>query len=179
MVSGRCKTLVKDELQKLGFLSFTVSLGEAEVDDEITACRYNQIREALAKSGFGLLEDKKSILVERIKNTVITIVHYSEEPLMHNLSAYLTGRLDYDYTYMSNLFSEKLGITIEKFYIKHKIERAKELLVYNEHSLTEIAFILHYRSVAHLSNQFKKIVGLTPSRFKKQQKNQLILLEDI
>jgi YesN/AraC family two-component response regulator len=171
--------LVNDELQKLGFLSFTVSLGEAEINEEISALQYNQLRQALVKSGFGLLEDKKSILVEKIKNAIITLVHYSEELLVYNLSAYLIARLDYDYTYMSNLFSEKMGITIEKFYIKHKIERAKELLIYDEHSLTEIAFILQYRSVAHLSGQFKKIVGLTPSCFKKQQDKKRTFLEDI
>jgi AraC-like DNA-binding protein len=166
MVSIRCKMLVEDEMIKLGFHSFTVDLGEVQIKEDISPHLYDQIRQALEKAGFELLEDKKNILIERIKNAIIAIIHYSKDPLVHNLSAYLSAQLDYDYTYMSNLFSEKLGITIEKFYICHKIERVKELLIYDELTLTEIAFRLHYSSVAHLSNQFKKITGLTPSSFK-------------
>lgn len=179
MVSLRCNRLVEDEIRKLGFHAFAVQLGEAEIKEEVSPHRYDQIKQALEGSGFELLEDKKNILVERIKNVIISIIHHSEEPLAHNLSAYLSALLDYDYTYMSNLFSEKLGITIEKFYIKHKIERAKELLIYGELSLTEIAYRLHYSSVGHLSNQFKKVTGLTPSGFKKLEDKDRSFLEDI
>ena len=179
MVSLRCKMVVTEELKKIGFQNATVSLGEAEINGDISAWQYNQIRQALEKSGFELLEDKKSILVQKIKNTIIDIVHYSEEPLIQNLSVYLSARLDYDYIYLSNLFSEQLGVTIENFYIHHKIERAKELLIYGELTLTEIAFKLHYCNVAHLSNQFKKITGFSPSDFKKRKDKTRSFLEDI
>ena len=112
------------------------------------------------------MDDKKSILVERIKNSIIELVHYSEEQIMVNLSDYLSKELNYDYTYLANLFSEVKGITIEKYYLAHKIEKVKELIVYDELTLTEISYRMHYSSVAHLSNQFKKITGLTPTHFK-------------
>jgi AraC-like DNA-binding protein len=179
MVSLRCKMLVKDELKKLGFHSFTVELGEAVIDEDISPEQYNRIRRALEASGFGIVEDKKRVLVEKIKSTIISIVHHSDEPLIQNLSSHLSATLSYDYTYMSNLFSDHLGITIEKFYISHKIERAKELLIYGELSLTDIAFALNYSSVAHLSAQFKKVTGLTPTAFKKQKDKKRTFLEDI
>jgi YesN/AraC family two-component response regulator len=179
MVSLRCKMVVTEELKKIGFHSATVGLGEAEINEEISAQHYNQIRQALERSGFELLEDRKSILIQKIKNVIIDIVHYSEEPLVHNLSVYLSARLDYDYIYLSNLFSEQTGVTIEKFYIHHKIERVKELLTYEELTLTEIALKLHYCSVAHLSNQFKKVTGLSPTGFKKRKDKTRSFLEDI
>jgi len=179
MVSLRCKMLVAEELKKIGFNNATVGLGEAEINEPISAGHYNEISQALGKSGFELLEDKKSILVHKIKNVIIEVVHYSEEPLRHTFSVYLSTRLDYDYVYLSNLFSEHFGVTIEKFYIHHKIERAKELLRYDELTLTEIAFKLDYCSVAHLSNQFKKITGLSPTNFKKRKDKARTLLEDI
>lgn len=179
MVSPRCKMIVKDQLEKLGFHIVQVSLGEAEILENLTTGQRQHLRQMLAQSGLEELADKKGILIQKIKNTIISVVHYSEEPLTQNLSTYLSTQLDYDYTYLSNLFSEELGITIEKFYISHKIERAKELLLYNELTLTQIAFKLHYKTVAHLSNQFKKVTGITPSCFKKQGGINRFLLEDL
>jgi AraC-like DNA-binding protein len=139
----------------------------------------DQLDVALRKAGLMLMDDKKSILVEKIKGAVIELVHYTEEQIKTNLSDYLSEKLNYDYTYLANLFSEVKGITIEKFYLTHKIERVKELIVYDELNLSEIAYKLHYSSVAHLSNQFKKITGLTPSYFKKLKHKRRGTLEDV
>lgn len=125
------------------------------------------------------MDDKKSVLIQRIKNIIIELVHYTEEPLVVNFSVFLSEKLQHDYTYMANLFSEVQGTTIEKFIIAHKIERVKELLVYNELNLTEIAYQMHYSSVAHLSAQFKKVTGLTPSHFKKLKGIRRNMLEDM
>ena len=169
MVSLRCKMLVKSELEKLHLTYSLVELGEAEVTENLTKDQYQQLREALLVSGLELMEDKKSILIEKIKNIVVEMVHYSDEPPTTNFSEYLSEKLDYDYNYLSNLFSEVKGTTIGHYIIAHKIERAKELLMYNELTLSEIAHKLHYSSVSHLSNQFKKVTGLTPSFFKKMK----------
>ena len=169
MVSLRCKTIVENELKKLGFPDADVDLGVVEIKEEVSQEQYDQIRQMLRQEGFELLEDKKLILVQRIKSTVIAIVNHTDEPLVYNLSALLSRQLDYDYTYMSNLFSEHLGITIEKFYIANKIERVKELLLRDELTLTEIADKMLYSSVGHLSNQFKKVTGVTPSDFKRNE----------
>lgn len=179
MVCIRCKMLVKDELTKLGLHYTMVELGEAEIMGNISAAQYDQLKLSLLKSGLELMDDKKSVIIQKIKNLIIDLVHYSEEPLTINLSAYLSQKLNYDYTYMANLFSEVQGVTIEKFFISHKIERVKELLVYNELSLTEIAYQMHYSSVAHLSNQFKKVTGLTPSYFKNLKNKRRSALEDL
>ncbi len=125
-----------------------------------------QFRAALLTSGLELMDDKKTALIQKIKTIIIELIHYSEDPLSINLSVYLAEKLQHDYTYLANLFSEVQGTTIEKFYISHKIERVKELLVYNELTLAEIAYKMHYSSVAHLCTQFKKVTGLTPSHFK-------------
>jgi YesN/AraC family two-component response regulator len=162
--------VVKEELTKLGYHYISVELGEVEVIESVSDQQHELIRLALLKSGLELMDDKKSILIQKIKNVIIELVHYSEEPLTINFSEYLSKKLNYDYTYLANLFSEVQGTTIEKFLIAHKIERVKELLVYNELNLTEIAYQMHYSSVAHLSAQFKKVTGLTPSHFK-QLKN--------
>ena len=161
--------IVKSELEKLGLHFVKVELGEAEIMEDISPKQLAELNIALKKSGLELMDDKKSILIEKIKKVIIELVHYSDldEPLNINFSTYLSKKLNYDYTYLSNLFSEVQGTTIEHFLIIHKIERVKELLVYDELSLTEIAYKLHYSSVAHLSTQFKKITGLTPSHFKK------------
>jgi AraC-like DNA-binding protein len=151
-----------------------VELGEAEVMDNVSGPKYKQIRIALSALGLQLIDDKKSMLIEKIKHVIIEMVHYSDEQLKTNFSEYLCKKLQYDYTYLANIFSEAEGITIEKFIIAHKIERAKELMVYDELNLTEIAWKLHYSSVGHLSNQFKKVTGLTPSFFKQlKQKNRI------
>ncbi len=165
MVSNRCKMLVKDELKKLG-LHYIVNMGEADIMEDITSEQREQIRIALRESGLELMDDKKAVLIERIKTVIIEMVHYTDELPKTNFSDYLSEKLNHDYTYLANLFSEVEGTTIEKFIISHKIERVKELIIYDEVNLTEIAWIMHYSSVAHLSNQFKKVTGLTPSHFK-------------
>jgi YesN/AraC family two-component response regulator len=171
--------VVKAELSKIGLQYTTVELGEAEILDTITAKQHDQLREALSKSGLELMDDKKSVLIEKIKKIIVELVHYSEEPLRVNLSVHLSRKLNYDYTYLANLFSEVQGTTIEKFFISHKIERVKELLVYNELNLTEIAYLMHYSSVAHLSAQFKKVTGLTPSHFKALKDKRRNMLENL
>ncbi len=179
MVCIRCKMVVKDELTKLGLHYTMVELGEAEVTENLSAAQRDQIKMALFRSGLELMDDRKSVLIERIKNVLIELIHYSEEPLAINLSEYLSKKLNHDYTYLANLFSEVQGMTIEKFFIAHKIERVKELLVYNELTLTEIAYKMHYSSVAHLSTQFKKVTGLTPSHFKQLKDKRRYMLEDM
>jgi len=179
MVCIRCKMVVKEELAKLGIHYTVVELGEVEIMENISAGQHDQIKIALLKSGLELMDDKKSILIEKIKNVIIESVHYSEEPLTINFSQLLSQKLNHDYTYLANLFSEVQGTTIEKFLIAHKIERVKELLVYNELNLTEIAWRMHYSSVAHLSTQFKKVTGLTPSHFKQLREKRRSMLEDL
>ncbi len=179
MVCIRCKMLVKDELVKLGIQPISVDLGETEIMDSVSADTWLTIKTNLLKWGLELMDDKKSILIQKVKNVIIELVHYSEEPLSVNLSVYLADKLNHDYTYLSNLFSEAQGTTIEKFFILHKIERVKELLVYDELTLTEIAFRLHYSSVSHLSTQFKKTTGLTPSYFRQLKDKRRSMLEDL
>lgn len=166
MVCNRCKTVVKTELEKLGLHYIIVELGEAEVFEEISVAQLHKLDTALRKTGLELMDDNKTILVERIKTIIIELIHYSDDQIKVNLSDYLSDKLNHNYTYLSNLFTEVKGTTIEKYYLSHKIEKVKELLVYDELNLTEIALKLHYSSVAHLSNQFKKMTGLTPSHFK-------------
>jgi YesN/AraC family two-component response regulator len=173
MVCIRCKMLVKDELTKLGISYTSVELGEAQIDTELSPSQYDKIKSALLVSGLELMDDKKSILIQNIKKIIIELVHYSEEPLDISFSRYLARKLGHDYAYLSNLFSGSQGISIEKFLIAHKIERVKELLVYESLSLTEIAYRMHYSSVAQLSTQFKKVTGLTPSYFKQLKVNRL------
>ncbi len=179
MVSIRCKMIVEEELLKLGIQYFFVKLGEAETIENISPSLYQQVKVALLASGLEVLDDRKRILVESIKNIIIDMVHYSDEQISMNFSNYLSKQLHYDYTYLANIFSELEGIPIEKFIISHKIERVKELIIYNELTLTEIAWKLHYSSVGHLSNQFKKVTGLSPSYYKKQKHNRRILLENV
>jgi AraC-like DNA-binding protein len=158
--------VVKSELEKLGLHYLTVDLGEAEIMESPSAEQLSLLNIALKKSGLELMENKKSILVEKIKLIIIELVHYNDEHLKINFSVYLSKKLNLNYTYLANLFTEVKGTTIEQFYLAHKIEKVKELLVYDELNLSEIAWKLHYSSVAHLSNQFKKITGLTPTHFK-------------
>ena len=159
--------MVKHELEKLGLHFTNIELGMVEIKEEIDEELLNTLKSNLKISGLELMDDNKSILVDRIKNVIIEMIHYSEEIPKVNYSDYIAEKLDYDYTYLSNLFSEVKGITIQHFIIKHKIERAKELILYNELNLTEIAYKLNYSSVSHLSNQFKKVTGHTPSYYKK------------
>ncbi|MHA7110319.1 helix-turn-helix domain-containing protein [Sunxiuqinia elliptica] len=179
MVCIRCQMVVKAELEKLGLKYTYVKIGEVNIIGNIAPERLKQLGAALKKSGLCLMDDKKSILVEKVKLAIIELTHYSEDQLKINLSDYLSEKLNYDYTYLANLFSEVKGITIEKFYLTHKIERVKELIVYDELNLTEIAYKMHYSSVSHLSNQFKKITGLPPSHFKKLKNKRRKTLENV
>ncbi len=179
MVCIRCQIVVKSELEKLGLPYRNVKIGEADVIGNILPEQLEQLDVALRKSGLLVMDSKKSVLVEKIKTAIIELVHYSEEQIKVNLSDYLSEKLNYDYTYLANLFSEVKGITIEKFYLTHKIEKVKELIVYDELNLSEIAYKMHYSSVAHLSNQFKKYTGLTPTHFKKLKNKRRETLEDV
>ena len=173
MVSLRCKMVVKDELKSLGLNYVILDLGMVEILENITLLQRKELKENLLRSGLELLDDKKSILIDKIKNVIVEMIHYSDELPSQNYSDYISERLQYDYNYLSGIFSEVKGITIQQFIIIHKIEKAKELLLYDELTLTEISYKLHYSSVAHLSNQFKKITGLSPSFYKqlKQKRN--------
>ncbi|MCX6252350.1 MAG: helix-turn-helix transcriptional regulator [Bacteroidetes bacterium] len=181
MVCIRCRMVVKSELKKLGLHYTTVELGEVEILEDISPEQMERLAVGLRKTGLELMDDKKSILVEKIKMIIVELVHYSDddEQIKINLSNYLSEKLNHNYTYLANLFSEVKGTTIENFYLAHKIEKVKELLVYDELSLTEIAYKLHYSSVAHLSNQFKKITGLTPSHFKSLKNKRRSTLENM
>jgi len=179
MVSLRCKLIVKSELEKMRLHFTVVELGEVEIMENLSGEQQKQLKTSLLSFGLELLEDKKSMLIERIKTIIIEMIHYTDDPPLLNFSAYLSEKLNYDYNYLSNLFSEVKGTTIEHFIIAHKIERAKELLIYNQLTLTEIAEKLHYSNVAHLSNQFKKVTGLTPTFFKKMKHKRLTALENL
>ncbi len=179
MVSHCCKLMVKEELNKLGLKAYNIELGEVEVDGDITPELFEKIKAALLKQGHELMEDKKSIQIEKIKNVIIEMIHYSDEPPEIKYSEFLSQKLDNDYTYLSNLFSEVTGVTIQQFIITHKIERVKELIIYNELNLKEIAYKLHYSSVGHLSNQFKKITGLSPIFYKALKKKRRISIENV
>ena len=179
MVSNRCKITVKAELRKLGLHFVVVDLGEVEIMEDISMAQREQLKKALSESGIELMDDKKAVLIGKIKNTIIEMVHYPGEIIKKKFSVHISEKLNYDYTYLSNLFSEVQGMTIAQFIISHKIERIKELIIYDELSITEIAFKMNYSSVAHLSNQFKKETGLTPSHFKNLKDKQRTPIEDI
>jgi AraC-like DNA-binding protein len=170
---------VKEELEKLNLNYISVDLGVVEVQDNITDEQIEMFANRLMKGGLELLDDKKNILVEKIKNVIIEMIHFSDELPKVNDSDYISEKLNYDYTYLSNTFSDVKGMTIQKYIIMNKIERVKELLLYDELSLTEIAWKLNYSSVAHLSNQFKKITGLTPTYFKELKYKRERNLENI
>ncbi|WP_188770747.1 helix-turn-helix domain-containing protein [Emticicia aquatilis] len=179
MVSLRCKMVVKEELNNLGLHYMNISLGEVEIMENLTQLQHDELKEALHKSGLELMDDKKSMLIEKIKNVIVEMVHYTDDIPKVNFSDYLREKLHYDYTYLANLFSETEGITIEHYIMNHKIERVKELIIYDELNLTEIAAKLHYSSISHLSNQFKKVTGLTPSFFKSLKDKKRNPLDDV
>ena len=179
MVSMRCKLIVKDELKKVGIHSVGIDLGLVETVEDLTIQQHDQLKDGLAKLGLELMDDKRSILIDKIKTLIIQMIHYSDELPKINYSDFLSERLKYDYTYLSNIFSEVKGITIQHFIIIHKIEKVKELLLYDELNLSEISYKLHYSSAAHLSNQFKKITGLSPSFYKKLKKKRTGFLENL
>lgn len=166
MVSLRCKMLVREELDKLNIGFRTIELGVVELENPLSVEQREEFKNVLLRSGLELMDDKRSMLIERVKNLIIELVHYSDELPKIKYSDYLAQKLNYDYTYLSNLFSQTEGITIAHFILLHKIERVKELIIYDELNLSEIAHIMNYSSAAALSNQFKKITGLTPSFFK-------------
>lgn len=166
MVSNRCKMMVKDELKKLGLHFIIVDLGVVEIMENISNETRNLLKVNLIDSGLELMDDKRAILIEKVKNVIIEMIHHSEEPIKVTFSEYLSDKLNQNYTYLANLFSEVQGMTIEQFMILHKVERIKELIIYDELNITEIAWKMNYSSVAHLSTQFKKVTGLSPSHFK-------------
>ncbi|MDG2431598.1 AraC family transcriptional regulator [Flavobacterium sp.] len=166
MVCGRCEMAVKNELDKLGVPFLDMRLGEVTLDRSLGEKEKRELSENLKNIGFELLDDKTSQTIERIKNLIVTLVHHEEARPKVNLSTYLAADLNQDYSALSNLFSENEGVTIERFFIAQKIERVKELLLYNELTLSEIAYQMHYSTVGHLSNQFKKTTGITPTQFK-------------
>ena len=179
MVSNRCKMAVKEELKKLGLHFIVVDLGEVEIMETISADQREKLKISLIDSGLELMDDKRAVLIEKIKNTIIEMIHHSDEMIKTNFSDYLSEKLNHDYTYLANLFSEVQGTTIEHFIINHKIERIKELIIYDELNITEIAWKMNYSSVAHLSNQFKKVTGLSPSHFKQLKDKKRSQIEDI
>ncbi len=179
MVSNRCKMVVKEELKKLGLHFTPVDLGEVEIMENISMEQREQLKVALHNSGLELMDDKRAVLIEKIKNVIIEMVHHTDEMIKINFSDFLSEKLNHDYTYLANLFSEVQGTTIEQFIISHKIERIKELMIYGELNITEIAWKMNYSSVAHLSNQFKKMTGLSPSHFKQLKDKRRSPIEDI
>ncbi|HXD93681.1 MAG TPA: AraC family transcriptional regulator [Bacteroidia bacterium] len=179
MVSNRCKMVVKEELTKLGLHFIIVDLGEVEIMETLSIDQLEQLKAALRISGLELMDDKRAVLIEKIKNVITEMIHHTDELPKTNYSDFISEKLQYDYTYLSNIFSEVKGITIQQFIIIHKIERAKELLLYDELNLTEISYKLHYSSVAHLSNQFKKVTGLSPSHYKQLKVKKRSPIEDI
>ncbi|WP_372793695.1 helix-turn-helix domain-containing protein [Lutibacter sp.] len=179
MVSNRCKMAVKDALRKLKLHFVVVDLGEVDIMENINEEQRFHLKLELFNSGLELMDDKRAMLIEKIKNVIIEMVHHSEEAIKINFSDFLSEKLNHDYTYLANLFSEVQGTTIEQFIIVHKIERIKELIIYGELNITEIAWKMNYSSVAHLSNQFKKVTGLSPSHFKKMKNKRRSPIEEI
>ena len=179
MVCDRCRWVVKTEIEKLGFNANVINLGEVELEANIDAKQNNQIKIALENFGFELIDDKKSKIIEKIKTLIIDLAHQKNNQLSTNLSEYLSNQLSQDYSSLSNLFSEVEDVTIEKYFISQKIEKVKELLVYDELTLSEIAFQLNYSSVAYLSNQFKKTTGFSPSHYKQLKDKKRKQIEDL
>jgi len=179
MVSIRCKMIVKDELTRLGLSWRSIDLGVVDIVENVSATQREQLKAALAQSQLELMDDKRAVLVEKVKAVIIEMIHYSDELPSVKKSIYISEKLDYDYTYLANLFSELTGITIEQYIIAHKIERVKELILYGELNLTEIANRMHYSSVAHLSSQFKKVTGLTPTYFRALKNKKRNMLENL
>lgn len=179
MVSARCKMAVKEELKKLGLHFIVVELGEVDIMETLKPDQREQLRLALLSTGLELMDDKRAILIERIKTTIIEMVHHTDGESNINFSDFLSEKLDHNYTYLANLFSEVQGTTIEQFIISHKVERVKELIIYDELNITEIAWKMNYSSVAHLSNQFKKVTGLSPTHFKQLKDKRRTPIEDV
>lgn len=171
MVCNRCIMVVQNTFESQGYPPKRIILGEVETAKQVPPDDLEQIRKTLVGFGFEMMDDTVSVLIEKIKTLVIEMVHYNGEPIKVNYSVYIESKLQKDYHYLSNLFSDVTGVTIEKYIISQKIERVKELLVYDEMTLSEIANELGYSSVAYLSQQFKKVTGLTPGHFKQIKEN--------
>lgn len=178
MVTIRCKLVVKAALERLGLPYTHVELGEVDAE-KISALNFRKLKAGLQKAGLEIIDDKRAVLIEKIKSSIIEMVHYSDEMPRVKFSDYLSNKLKYDYTYLSNMFSDVKGVTIEHFIILHKIEKVKELIIYNELNLSEIAFKMNYSSSAHLSNQFKKVTGFTPSYYKSLKQKMRITIDKI
>lgn len=179
MVSSRCKMMVNKALKELGLHFIVVDLGVVDVMEELSGEQKAALQSLLFNAGLELMDDKKAMLIEKIKKVIIEMVHHAVELPKTNFSDFISKKLDYDYTYLANLFSEVQGTTIEQYIISHKIERIKELIVYGEMNITEIANKMNYSSVAHLSSQFKKATGLTPSHFKQLKEKRRIPIEEL
>jgi AraC-like DNA-binding protein len=179
MVSNRCKMVVKEILKEMNLHFILVDLGEVDIMEDITLEQRELLKKELMKSGLELMDDKKSILIEKIKTIIIQMIHHTEEDIKINFSDYLSEKLHHNYNYLANLFSDIQGTTIEHFIISHKIERVKELMIYGELTITEIAYKMNYSSVAHLSTQFKKVTGLSPSHFKQLKDKRRNPIEEV
>jgi AraC-like DNA-binding protein len=179
MVSNRCKMAVKEELKKLGLHYIVVDLGEVDLMEDLSGEQREQLNKGLMSSGLELMDDKKAILIEKIKTIIIEMVHYSPDLIKVNFSDFLSDKLHHEYKYLANLFSEVQGTTIEHYMIAHKVERIKELIIYDEMNMTEIAYMMNYSSVAHLSNQFKKATGLSPSHYKQLKDKRRSPIEEV
>lgn len=179
MVCTRCKMTVEAELKHQGFHPKSVALGEVEIEEELTDIQRKALDDALAQYGFSLINDRKGRIVERVKTLIVELIQESNSDLKQNLSTYLSDKFNLDYTYLSSLYTQIEGSTIEQFYITQRIEKVKELLVYDELSLSEIADRLNYSSVAYLSSQFRRVVGLTPSHFKKVKSDKRIPIDQL
>jgi YesN/AraC family two-component response regulator len=179
MVCSRCKMVVKAQLETIGLQPLSVNLGEVEIEEQLNKAQIQELDTALKQLGFEIIDDYKSQIIEKIKNTIVTLVHHSAENIKTNISEFITSQIHHDYSYLSNLFSEVEGTTIEKYFIAQRIERAKELLVYNQLTLSEIADQLGYSSVAYLSNQFKKVTGFTPTYFKSIKEHKRRNIEEL
>lgn len=179
MVSNRCKLAIRNELKRLGLHFILVDLGVVEIMENISSEKRQMLKANLFDAGFELMDDKKAILIEQIKTIIIEMVHHTEEAIKINFSSFLSEKLNHNYTYLANLFSEVQGTTIEHFIISHKVERIKELIIYDEHNITEIAWKMGYSSVAHLSTQFKKVTGLSPTHFKQLKDKRRSPIEEI
>lgn len=179
MVSARCKMAVKEVLKDMGLHFIVVDLGEVDIMEDLSLEQREQMKIALLASGLELMDDKKAMLIEKIKNVIVQMVHHTDEMIKINFSNFLSEKLNYDYTYMANLFSEVQGTTIEQYIISNKVERIKELIIYGELNITEIAWKMNYSSVAHLSNQFKKVTGLSPSHFKQLKDKRRSPIEEL
>jgi AraC-like DNA-binding protein len=179
MVSTRCKMMVKESLKELGLHFIVVDLGVVDIMESLSSEQREQLKALLFDAGLELMDDKRAMLIEKIKNVIVEMVHYADELPKTNFSDFIAVKLNHDYTYLANLFSEVQGTTIEQFIIAHKIERIKELIIYGEMNITEIANKMNYSSVAHLSSQFKKVTGLSPSHFKQLKDKRRNPIEEI